>query len=62
MEYKIRMKPMLTVAEVDAQLAKWVKNVKQRMIAKIATVAPVSVRVRVPRHCDDRHSKENNPI
>ena len=53
---------MLTVAEVDAQLAKWVKNVKQRMIAKIATVAPVSVRVRVPTHCDDRHSKENNPI
>ena len=47
------MKPTLTAVEVDVQVATWVKDVKQRMIAKIASVAPVSARVRVPTHFDD---------
>ena len=43
----------MTAAAVDVPVATWVKNVKQRMIAKIAIVAPVSARVRAPTYFDD---------
>lgn len=47
------MKPTWTAEAVDVPVATWVKNVKQRMIAKIAIVAPVSARVRAPTNFDD---------
>lgn len=53
MEYRIRMKQTSTAVEGDVQVATWVKNVKQRMIVKIASVAPVSVKVRGPTYFVD---------